>query len=48
MRKAILAMTLMVLAGCPDAFAQGSTVPRLLERDGSNLNRLGIPKSGLF
>jgi hypothetical protein len=28
MQKTILAMTLMVLTGCPDAFAQGSTVPK--------------------
>jgi hypothetical protein len=28
MRKTILAMSLMVLSGCPDAFAQGSTVPK--------------------
>ncbi|MBW8855256.1 MAG: hypothetical protein JF604_13240 [Bradyrhizobium sp.] len=28
MRKTILAMTLMVLTGCPDVFAQGSTVPK--------------------
>ena len=28
MRKTILAMTLMVLTGCPDAFAQGATVPK--------------------
>ena len=28
MRKTILAMALMVLTGCPDAFAQGSSVPK--------------------
>jgi len=28
MRKIILAMTLLVLTGCPDAFAQGSSVPK--------------------
>ena len=28
MRKTILATALMVLVGCPDAFAQGSTVPK--------------------
>jgi hypothetical protein len=28
MRKIILAMTLMVLTGCPEVFAQGSTVPK--------------------
>jgi hypothetical protein len=28
MRKTILAMTLMVLTGCPDVFAQSSTVPK--------------------
>ena len=28
MRKIILSMALMVLTGCPDAFAQGSTVPK--------------------
>ena len=28
MRRITLAMTLMVLTGCPDAFAQGSTVPK--------------------
>ena len=28
MQKTILATALMVLTGCPDAFAQGSTVPK--------------------
>ena len=28
MRKTILSVTLMVLTGCPGAFAQGSTVPK--------------------
>jgi hypothetical protein len=28
MRKTILATSLKVLTGCPDAFAQGSTVPK--------------------
>jgi hypothetical protein len=28
MRKIILSLALLVLAGCPEVFAQGSTVPK--------------------
>lgn len=32
MRKTVLSIVLMVLTGCPGAFAQGSTVPKNSEK----------------